>query len=314
MTYQLICDSCTDLPANMLRDPHVTKVALTIQVGPDTIIDDESFDQLDLLKKMRAWPDAPKTACPSPRAYMERFREDGDNYIVTLSSRLSGSYNAAAKAVDLYREEGGKANVHVFDSKSATAGQVQAACEEKGIPYILEGCSDKQQAFDNWMKRDILFAGQVQAAILIQELAEAGTPFEKVVEVVEERISRMRTMFVLETLDNLRKNGRLTRVQSLVTGALRVKLLMGGTREGEIEKLGQGLSIRQTLGRMVAYMGKNAGSMGRRLVITHCNCLERAEYVRDQVKQKGLFDEIIIAATGGIATVYANDGGVVVAY
>ena len=277
MTYQLICDSCTDLPANMLRDPHVTKVALTIQVGPDTIIDDESFDQLDLLKKMRAWPDAPKTACPSPHAYMERFREDGDNYIVTLSSRLSGSYNAAAKAVDLYREEGGKANVHVFDSKSATAGQVQAA-------------------------------------ILIQELAEAGTPFEKVVEVVEERISRMRTMFVLETLDNLRKNGRLTRVQSLVTGALRVKLLMGGTREGEIEKLGQGLSIRQTLGRMVAYMGKNAGSMGRRLVITHCNCLERAEYVRDQVKQKGLFDEIIIAATGGIATVYANDGGVVVAY
>ena len=277
MTYQLICDSCTDLPANMLRDPHVTKVALTIQVGPDTIIDDESFDQLDLLKKMRAWPDAPKTACPSPRAYMERFREDGDNYIVTLSSRLSGSYNAATKAVDLYREEGGKANVHVFDSKSATAGQVQAA-------------------------------------ILIRELAEAGTPFEKVVEVVEERISRMQTMFVLETLDNLRKNGRLTRVQSLVTGALRVKLLMGGTREGEIEKLGQGLSIRQTLGRMVAYMGKNVGSMGRRLVITHCNCLERAEYVRDQVKQKGLFDEIIIAATGGIATVYANDGGVVVAY
>ena len=277
MTYQLICDSCTDLPANMLRDPHVTKVALTIQVGPDTIIDDESFDQLDLLKKMRAWPDAPKTACPSPRAYMERFREDGDNYIVTLSSRLSGSYNAAAKAVDLYREEGGKANVHVFDSKSATAGQVQAA-------------------------------------ILIQELAEAGTPFEKVVEVVEERISRMQTMFVLETLDNLRKNGRLTRVQSLVTGALRVKLLMGGTREGEIEKLGQGLSIRQTLGRMVAYMGKNAGSMGRRLVITHCNCLERAEYVRELIQKRCRFGEILIVPTGGISTVYADDGGIIAAY
>ena len=208
---------------------------------------------------------------------MEKFREDGDNYIVTLSSRLSGSYNAAAKAVDLYREEGGKANVHVFDSKSATAGQAQVA-------------------------------------MLIRDLAEQGTAFDKVVELVEERISRMQTMFVLENLDNLRKNGRLTRMQSLVTGALRVKLLMGATREGEIEKLGQGLSIRQTLGRMVACMGKNAGSMGRRLVITHCNCLERAEYVRDQVRQKGLFEEIVIAATGGIATVYANDGGVVVAY
>ena len=277
MTYQLICDSCTDLPANMLQSPHVTKVALTIQVGADTIVDDESFNQLELLKKMKAWHDAPKTACPSPHAYMKKFREDGDNYIVTLSSRLSGSYNAAAKAVDLYREEGGKANVHVFDSKSATAGQAQVA-------------------------------------MLIRDLAEQGTAFDKVVELVEERISRMQTMFVLENLDNLRKNGRLTRMQSLVTGALRVKLLMGATREGEIEKLGQGLSIRQTLGRMVACMGKNAGSMGRRLVITHCNCLERAEYVRDQVRQKGLFEEIVIAATGGIATVYANDGGVVVAY
>jgi len=277
MMYRLICDSCTDLPASMLQNPDVIKVPLTIQVGPDTVIDDASFNQPDLLKKMKAWHDAPKTACPSPHAYMEKFREDGDNYIVTLSAKLSGSYNAAVKAVELYREEGGKANVHVFDSKSATAGQVQVA-------------------------------------ILIQELAEQGTPFEKVVQLVEERISRMQTMFVLETLDNLRKNGRLTRVQSLVTGALRVKLLMGATREGEIEKLGQGLSIRQTLGRMVACMGKNAGSMDRRLVITHCNCLERAEYVRDLAKQKGLFDETIIAPTGGIATVYANDGGVVVAY
>jgi len=84
--------------------------------------------------------------------------------------------------------------------------------------------------------------------------------------------------------------------------------------EGEIEKLGQGLSIRQTLGRMVALMGKNEGSMGRRLVIAHCNCPDRAEYVRDLVRQKGLFDEIVIAPTGGIATVYANDGGVVVAF
>ena len=277
MMYQLICDSCTDLPASMLQDSHVCKVPLTIQVGEDTFIDDESFQQARLLEKMKAWPDAPKTACPSPHAFMEKFREDGDNYIVTLSARLSGSFNAAAQAVDLYREEGGKANVHVFDSRSATAGQAQTA-------------------------------------MLIRDLAEKGAPFAEVVELVEERISRMKTMFVLENLDNLRKNGRLTRVQSLVTGALRVKLLMGATREGEIEKLGQGLSIRQTLSRMVALMGKNEGSMGRRLVITHCNCPDRAEYVRDLVRQKGLFDEIVIAPTGGIATVYANDGGVVTAF
>lgn len=277
MTYRLICDSCTELPAGMLRDPHVSKVPLSIQVGPDTIIDDESFDQSLLLKKMRAWNDAPKTACPSPKAYMEQFRDDGDNYIVTLSGQLSGSYNAAMQARDIYRDEGGKGNVHVFNSRSATAGQTQVA-------------------------------------MLVRELAEQGLRFDELVECVEQRIKGMQTLFVLETLDNLKKNGRLTRMQSLVTGALRVKLLMGATREGEIEKLGQGLSIRQTLARMVAYMAEHAGSMGRRLVITHCNCQDRAEYVRDLVLQKGMFDEIVIEPTGGIATVYANDGGIVVAY
>ncbi len=277
MTYQLICDSCTDLPAETLRDPHVVKVPLSIQVGPETVIDDENFRQLELLQKMRAWPDAPKTACPSPSAYMEQFREGKDNYIVTLSARLSGSYNAAMQARAIYREEGGHANVHVFNSRSAVSGQAQIA-------------------------------------LLVRELAGSGLAFSQVVERVEAYINRMQTLFVLENLDNLRKNGRLTRTQSLVTGALRVKLLMGATREGEIEKLGQGLSIRQTLARMVARMAENTDHVGRRLIVAHCNCQERAEYVRELVRQRCRFGEVLIVPVGGVATVYANDGGIVAAY
>ena len=127
MTYRLICDSCTDLTAEMLQEPHTVKVPLTIQVGPETVVDDENFRQKELLQKMRAWPDAPKTACPSPAAYMKQFLDDGDNYIVTLSGRLSGSYNAAVQAKTIYQDEGGKGNVHVFNSRSASSGQVQVA-------------------------------------------------------------------------------------------------------------------------------------------------------------------------------------------
>ena len=277
MTYRLICDSCTDLTAEMLQEPHIVKVPLTIQVGPETVVDDENFRQKELLQKMRAWPDAPKTACPSPAAYMKQFLDDGDNYIVTLSGRLSGSYNAAVQAKTIYQDEGGKGNVHVFNSRSASSGQVQVA-------------------------------------LLIRELADSGLPFGQVVEQVEAFIDRMKTLFVLETLDNLRKNGRLTKVQSLVTGALRVKLLMGATREGEIEKLGQGLSIRQTLARMVSRMAEDADHAGRRLVIAHCNCPERAEHVLEMVRQRCQFGEVQIVPTSGIATVYANDGGIVTAY
>ena len=277
MTYRLICDSCTDLPPEVLQDPHITKVPLSIQVGAETVVDDESFRQKELLQKMRAWPDAPKTACPSPSTYLERLIEDGDNYIVTLSAALSGSYNAAAQALAIYREEGGRANVHVFNSRSAVSGQAQIA-------------------------------------LLVRDLAGAGLPFAQVVEQAEAYISRMQTLFVLENLDNLRKNGRLTKVQALVTGALRVKLLCGATRGGEIERLGLGLSVRQTLARMVSRMAADPDHAGRRLIITHCNCPERAEHVRELVRQRCQFGEILIAPAGGIATVYADDGGIVVAY
>lgn len=277
MTYRLICDSCTDLPAQTWADPCVRKVPLSIQVGPETVIDDSTFRQKELLQKMRAWPDAPKTACPAPSTYLDQFSDGADNYVVTLSSPLSGSYNAAMQACAIYREEGGRGQVHVFNSRSATAGQTQAA-------------------------------------LLIRELAGAGTPFREVVDQVEVYLERMQTLFVLETLDNLRKNGRLTRMQSLVTGALRVKLLMGATPEGEIEKLGQGLSIRQTLGKMVSHIAADPGHVRKRLVLAHCNCQERVEHVRELVEQKCGFSEIVIVPTGGIATVYANNGGVVAAY
>ena len=90
MTYKIIGDSCTDLTADMMRDPHFVKVPLSIQVGPDTILDDAGFRQGELLQKMRAWPTSPKTACPAPAQYLEQIAEDTDNYIVTLTARLSG--------------------------------------------------------------------------------------------------------------------------------------------------------------------------------------------------------------------------------
>ena len=275
--YKIIGDSCTDLTAEMMSDGNFVKVPLTIEVGPDVFADDEKFNQKLLLEKMAAWHDAPTTACPSPAQYLAEFEDDKDNYVVTLTGRLSGSYNAAVQAAAIYEEEGGSGNVYVFNSRSASPGQVQIA-------------------------------------LLVRDLCEQGKNFDEVVETVEAYISRMKTLFVLENLENLRKNGRLTKIQALVTGALRVKLFMGATREGEIEKLGQGLTTRQTLARMISTVVADEEQVGRRLVISHCNCPERAEYLREQFVEKCKFSEIHIVPTGGISTVYAYDGGTIIAY
>ena len=277
MGYKILCDSCTDFTPAMEENPRFVRIPLTIHVGSRSFVDDGTIQQAELLQVMGATQEAARTACPAPEAYLSHFETADDIYIITLSERLSGSYNAADQAVKCYREEGGRHNVHVFNSRSASAGQVQAALK-------------------------------------IQELAEQGLPFDDVVGQVEQYLDEMDTMFVLESLENLRKNGRLTKVQALVTGSLRIKLLMGATPEGEIIKLGQGFTERQALQKMIRRAAENAGHAGKRLVISHCNCLERASYVRELAEKLCRFREILITATGGISTVYAYDGGIVIAY
>ena len=278
MSFKIIVDSCCDLTPAQLREECFVKVPLTIRVGNHTIVDDDTFDQGEFLWRMKESDSAPQSACPSPMQYLEAFDCGADDlYVVTLSALLSGSHNAAAQARSIWLEDHPNANMHIFNSCSASAGEVLVALK-------------------------------------IQELAQSGMDFTTVVDQVSRYINEMETYFVLETLDTLRKAGRLSRVQSLVTSTLRIKLLMGATPEGEICKKGQAMSVKQALNKMVALMADDLKHVGKRLSIVHCNCLERAFYVKELAMKQCRFDEILVSDTGGISTMYANDGGIVVAY
>lgn len=279
MGFKIVVDSCCDLTGQMLKDPHFVKVPLTIRSNGSSFIDNETFDQADLLWAMKQSDDAPATACPSPQSYLDAYQGPGDEdvYVVTLSALLSGSHNSAEQAKLLMEEDHPNKNVYVFNSCSASSGEVLVALK-------------------------------------VRELAESGAPFKHVVREVEQFIYQMQTMFVLETLENLRKNGRLTRLQSVITGALKIKLLMAATPEGEICKLGQMLSMKQALSKMVDHMANDPAHAGRTLAICHCNCLDRAFQVKAMAEQRCKFAHILILEAGGITSVYANDGGIVVAY
>ena len=279
MGFKIVVDSCCDLTGQMLKDPHFVKVPLTIRSNGSSFIDNETFDQADLLWAMKQSDDAPATACPSPQSYLDAYQgpEEEDVYVVTLSALLSGSHNSAEQAKLLMEEDHPNKNVYVFNSCSASSGEVLVALK-------------------------------------VRELAESGAPFKHVVREVEQFIYQMQTMFVLETLENLRKNGRLTRLQSVITGALKIKLLMAATPEGEICKLGQMLSMKQALSKMVDHMANDPAHAGRTLAICHCNCLDRAFQVKAMAEQRCKFAHILILEAGGITSVYANDGGIVAAY
>lgn len=278
MNYKIIGDSCCDLPENLRKDKHFSLVPLTLMVDEYTIVDDETFDQKDFIKKVSESANGAKSACPSPERYMNEYMEENtDIYVITLSANLSGSYDSAYLGKRLYEEDGGKNRIHIFNSKSASSGEVKIAMK-------------------------------------IKELVEAGRKFEEVVEEVEKFISDMRTYFVLETLEPLRKNGRLSKMQAILATTLNIKPIMSDDGDGNIQKLGQARGIDKALGKMVEYIKEVTKNISEKeLIIAHCNCVERAQRVKDSILAVMQPKQIIIVETAGVSTLYANDGGIVIA-
>lgn len=278
MSYKIIIDSCGEFLTEWKEDERFESVPLTLNVGGETVIDDETFDQSSFLKKVKACPDSPKSACPSPERYMKAYDCQADHiYAVTLSAELSGSYNSAVLGKNLILEEQPEKKVHVFNSKSASIGETLIGMK-------------------------------------IQECEEAGCSFEETVEQVEAYIEEQNTFFVLDNLETLRKNGRLSGVKSLVASALKIKPVMGATPEGTICQLDQARGINKALVKMVQHIvDKTQNSENKALAISHCNCAERAELLKNALQEKLSVKRIVVLDTAGVSSMYANDGGVIVA-
>ncbi len=279
MSYKIIADSCcdyTDFDGGM---PWLTRVPLTIHVDGTSYRDTEELDCEALMEAMEKSPRGPSTSCPSPGDFLEAYRCGADEvYVVTMSEKVSGTYGSAKTAAQIYTSEGG-GNIHVFNSKSAAAGQVALALK-------------------------------------IRELAESGASFQQVVDGTEAFLKNISTFFCLETLEVLRKNGRLSHLQSIVAGALKIKMVMGTDDEGAIISKGKALSMERALGKLASAIRDRAqqvGAAGRRLVITHVGCPQRAAELLKALSPCG-FAGSVICRSGGLSTTYANRGGVIVSF
>lgn len=279
MSYKIIGDSCTDLNEELRRQGRFTIVPLSIDIDGHLIRDDETFNQQDFLRRMSESPNCPKSSCPSPDAYMKAFEGPEDHvYVVTLSSKLSGSYDSAMLAKRLYQEDNPDKKIEIFDSKSASIGQTLIAL--KAI-----------------------------------ELEEAGNTFEEVVRKTSEFRDEMKTKFVLESLESLRKNGRLSNIKAILCSALNIKPVMQGTADGSIEKVDQARGINKTLLLMADIIKKDAINVkNKTLAIAHCNNYERALFVKEEILKRVPFKDCFICDTAGISSLYANDGGIIVCY
>ena len=95
--------------------------------------------------------------------------------------------------------------------------------------------------------------------------------------------------------------------------ALNIKPVMGATPEGTICQLGQARGMKKALAKLTEEVVKDLKNPAEKiLAISHCNCRERAEYVKSLLKEKVRFKDVIVLDTAGISSMYASDGGIIV--
>ena len=279
-TYKIVIDSSGELPEELKKDGHFSNVPLSIDIDGETFVDDENFNQLDFLSKVKRSIHGPKSACPSPDSYMRACEGEAENvYIITLSGELSGSYNSAVLGGELYNEEHEDApkNIHVFNSKSASIGETLIGLK-------------------------------------VQEFEEAGCTFEEVVENVEKHINSMHTFFVLDTLETFVKTGRISSLKAGIVSTLNIKPIMASTDEGAIYNAGQGRGSKGAISKMIEkVISATSDQEDKTIAISHCNCPERADFAKKKLEALGNFKDIIVVNMSGLSSMYANQGGVIVA-
>lgn len=278
----ILVDSCCDLSDDLRGRTQAAVAPLTITIDGEDFVDDGTVDIPAYLAKMSASRETPRSACPSPDLYAGDIARAQDAcFIVTLSSKLSGSHNAAVLGANLAKETCPDKPVHVFDSESASAGET----------YL---------------------------ALMLRELIDAGRSFEEIVSAVEKKIRSLHTLFVLDSLDNLVKNGRLNKAIAIIAGVLSIRLLLSDDGEGSIKLLGKARGIKGALAQMVETCRKHTEGLAagsQRLVLSYCNCRERAEQVAAMIREKcPAIGEIVVTPTSALSSMYAGDGGIVIAY
>ena len=275
MKYTIVADSCCDLTTELRTEWGVKSVPLTLTLGEDSYTDDDSLDLPDFMTRMKACKARVGSAAPAPGTYADAFGTD-DAFAVTLSSSLSGSYASAMSGKQIAEESGAK--VHVFDSHSAAAAEVLLVMK-------------------------------------IRKFIQEGLQKSEIIQKVENFIKTMSTFFVLDNIDNLYKNGRLSRITATLISTLHIRPIMGADREGNISLVSHVQGWKQVVKKLadtIEHTGRD--TTGQSIVITHCNNPTFADELKAEIERRYHFSEILVLPTRGLSSLYANDKGIIIAF
>ena len=273
MSVKIIADSSCDLWE--LEGVNYETVPLTIMAGDKEFVDNPENDLAGMLRFFETYNGTSSTACPGVEQWMKSFEDADILYVLTLSKEVSGTYNSAVLAKELFLEEHPEVKIHVFDTLT-TGPEMRLMAE-----YVAK-------------------------------LVKEGKNFEEVIELTTKYREKTNLFFAFKSIHNLAQNGRVNKVVAQAVGIMGISILGERSKEGTVEAKDKCRGEKKVLAKLMDYL-KGVKYNGGKVDIAHVENEAMAQKVADLIKAQYPDAEISIYPAKGLISYYAEAGGVLFA-
>lgn len=274
MNYKLVSDSTSNVFEMSGID--YAYVPMKINCGDLEFIDTPELDLDDMTAKMKKSKERSGTSCPNAQEWLDAYEGGDCVFAVTITGTLSGSYSAARQAKADYEEAHPGARVHVINSLSAGPE----------MELIL---------------------------LKLKDLVDEGKDFDTIKAEITEYMKHTRLTFSLLCMDNLARNGRVSKAVAKLAGVLNIRVVGRASTEGTLEPLHKARGESKMLAALLNVM-ETEGFNGGKVIIRHANNAEEAELLRIEILEKFPAAQITIDKNAALCTYYAETGGMLVGF
>ena len=271
---KIITDGSCDLSHEVLNKFNINVVPLGVSFGEEHYTAGVDIDNKEFYAKMKESKELPKTFCPSPENFCKEYQCEEDKIIViALSSKLSGTYNSASLARDLYLSEHKEKDIRVIDSMTGSIGA--------GLLLI-------------------------KAAKMISE----GKDIDEIVEAIENLKEKISFYGTLETLENAIKGGRINPLAGKIIGALNFKAIVQ-IKDGVVKPIDKARGESNSIKKVANYITSSIeDTKDKILCLMHAKCPEKAHKLLSIIEKTHKFDEVYISEVGPVMGTYTSEGAV----
>lgn len=267
-----------DSSANVLNLQHTAFAAAPLKVitNQQEFVDDEALDVAAMVSWFDSYKGKSKTSCPNPSDWLEAFGDADDIFCVTITSGLSGSYNAACVAKQMYEAENEGRRVYVIDSLSAGPELV----------LIIE-------KLEEWIRQEM--------------------PYEEICRKIQAYMQNTGLVFMLESLKNFAANGRVSPAIAKIAGVLGIRIVGKASGQGTLEPTNKCRGEGKSLAAIMSHL-KACGLSQGKVRIAHCMNEEAARALEQMILAEFPQVNIQIHSCKGLCSYYAEKGGLLVGF